>query len=74
MYAVLFTESHNFLLKGLSICNYKVTGQTNIFNIILRVDSEMVIKNIQRLETPTSVCNGNNKNIKQHNSYILVKI
>ena len=60
--------------KSLDICNYKVTGQTNIFNITLGVDSEMVIKNIQGPETPTSVCNGNysrpnvdkikNKNIK----------
>ena len=60
--------------KSLDICNYKVTGQTNIFNITLGVGSEMVIKNIQGPETPTSVCNGNyswphvdkvkNKNIK----------
>ena len=61
-------------LKGLNICNYKVTGQTNIFNITLGVESETVIKNIQGPETPISVCNGNyfrphvdkvnNKNIK----------
>ena len=45
-------------LKGLNICDYMVTSQTNIFNVTLGADSKMIIKNAGP-ETPTSVSNGN---------------